>query len=263
VALRLLPGRWRRDLFALYGFARLVDDVGDEYPGDRLAALDALEAELDLAFQGCARHPLLKRLEPTLRAHDLPRRPFARLIEANRLDQRKPRLAGFAELRTYCALSADPVGELVLGVFGEATPENVALSDAICSALQIVEHLQDVAEDFAAGRVYLPAEDLARFGCTEADLARVPAPTALRRVVAFEAGRAQALLREGEPLIAKLSQPARTAVAGFAAGGWAALAALVRGRYEVTTRCWKPRRRDVALQTARLLWRARARGVAR
>jgi phytoene/squalene synthetase len=163
-------------------------------------------------------------------------------------------------VRAYCALSADPVGELVLHVFGQATPENVALSDAICSALQIVEHLQDVAEDFAAGRIYLPADDLVRFSCGEAELGRAPASPALRRVVAFEAARARELLREGEPLLARLHQPARTAIAAFAAGGLAAIDALEAGEYDVTSRCWKPRKRTVARRTLQLLWRTRGAG---
>ncbi len=106
VALRLLPRELRRDLLALYGFARLADTLGDEAEGDREALLDALETELDLAFEGRATHPLLRRLEPTLRSHSLPARPFRRLVEANRRDQRVQRYPSFAELRGYCALSA-------------------------------------------------------------------------------------------------------------------------------------------------------------
>jgi squalene synthase HpnC len=257
VALRWLPARWRSDLLALYGFARLADDLGDEVAGDRLARLDALEEDLERAFRGEAREPLLRRLEPTLRAHSLPREPFLRLIEANRVDQRVHRYASFEELRGYCALSADPVGHLVLHVFGAASPGNLALSDAICTALQLVEHLQDVAEDRERGRVYLPAEDLARFGCPEAELGRTPASPALRRVVAFEARRARALLREGEPLLARLRPAARLAVAGFAAGGHAALDALERGGFDVISQLLQPRRRDLVRRTLELLWRSR------
>ena len=262
VALRFLPGRLRRDLHSIYGFARLADEIGDEYAGHRLAALDALETELDLAYEGRARHPLLIALQATLRECSLPRGPFLRLIEANRFDQRAPRLEHFSELRSYCGLSADPVGELVLHVFGQATPDNVRLSDAICTALQIVEHLQDVAEDFGAGRIYLPAEDLERFGCVDADLARAPASPALRRVVAFEAARARALLHDGEPLIARLRAPARIAVAAFAAGGLATLDALAAAEYDVTSASPKPRKRGVLLHSLQLLWRARGRSDA-
>ena len=193
-----------------------------------------------------------------MRERGLPREPFARLIDANRRDQRTTRMRDFGELRAYCALSADPVGELVLHVFGQATPENVALSDSICTALQIVEHLQDVAEDFAAGRIYLPAADLARFGCSEVELGRTPASAALRRVVGYEAARARELLRAGEPLIACLRQPARTAVAAFAAGGQAALDALASGEWDVTSRCWKPGKARVLTRGLQLLWRTRS-----
>jgi squalene synthase HpnC len=156
-----------------------------------------------------------------------------RLIEANRLDQRVSRYATWEELRGYCALSADPVGELVLGVLGSATPERVALSDSICTALQLTEHCQDVAEDLARGRVYLPAEDLARFGCTVGDLAAAHAGEPLREVLAFEVARARGLLRDGAPLIGELPGRARFALAGFVAGGRAALDAIERAGYDV------------------------------
>lgn len=233
VASRVLPRREREHLLAVYGFARLVDELGDSGAGDRLAALDWLRAELDLAMTGKARHPLMVRLQASIAACALPSAPFERLIEANRMDQRVSRYATWGELRAYCALSADPVGELVLGVFGLATPERVALSDSICTALQLVEHLQDVSEDLAAGRVYLPAEDLARFGAGERELGDLHAGDALRRTIAFEVERARGLLRDGQPLLALLRGRARLAVAAFAAGGWAALDAIERVRFDV------------------------------
>jgi len=257
VALRLLPADLRRDLLALYGFARLTDTLGDEAPGNRAALLDALEAELDRAFEGQASQPLLVNLTPTLSARRLPREPFVRLIDANRRDQRRTRTASFEELLDYCALSANPVGELVLHVFGAATPENVALSDSICSALQVVEHLQDVREDLENGRVYLPADDMARFGCDLETLRVAPAPNPLRDLVAFQAKRAHTLLASGEPLLGRLRGPARLAVAGFAAGGHAALDALARAGHDVAASGLAPRRRDLLRHTARLLWRSR------
>jgi len=246
---------------ALYGFARLADQLGDEAPGDRLAALAALEAELQRAFEGRARHPLLRALEPTLRARALPREPFLRLLEANRLDQRVCRYASFDALLGYCALSAQPLGRLVLHVFDAHTPENGACADAICNALQVAEHLQDVAEDFARGRIYLPAEDLARFGCRESDLGRRgPATPALRRVAACQAARARQLLCTGEPLLARLAGGARLAVAAFAGGGHAALDALERAGWDVHSPRLRPRRRDLVRRSAALLWRAAAPG---
>src|SRR5262245_46977089 len=155
----------RRHLTAIYGYARLVDQIGDAVEGDRVAALDAFEADLSRVFDGAAPvHPVLRRLAPTVRRLDLPRGPFDRLIQANRRDQQVVAYQTFDELVAYCDLSANPVGELVLHVFGAATPDRIALSDSICTALQLAEHWQDVAEDRRAGRIYLPAEDLERFG---------------------------------------------------------------------------------------------------
>ena len=189
VASRLLPAPLRAHLLAIYGFARLVDELGDDEPGDRLAALDWLEVELDRAFAGTASHPLLAELQPTIAECGLPREPFERLIEANRIDQRVPSYETWHDLLGYCHLSADPVGELVLHVFGAATPERIALSDAICTALQLTEHWQDVREDLARARVYLPLEDLARVGCTIDDLVAPCVGPRLRAVLALVAGR--------------------------------------------------------------------------
>jgi squalene synthase HpnC len=239
VASRVLPRRARRHLLAVYGFARLVDEVGDAAQGDRLGQLDAIEAELDRAFAGRATHPLLVALQPTLRECALERDPFARLIEANRVDQRVHRYATWEQLRGYCSLSADPVGEIVLDVFGVATPERVRLSDSICTALQLAEHCQDVAEDLRAGRIYLPAREMARFGCREEDLAppprgaQDPPPRSLVELLAFEVSRARELLDAGRPLLGQLRGRLRFAVAAFVAGGEAALDAIEQAGYDV------------------------------
>jgi squalene synthase HpnC len=230
----LLGSRLRRHLLAVYGFARLVDELGDSFAGDRPAALDWLEGDLDLAYRGEAKHPLLRRLQPTLRECELPRDPFVRLIEANRMDQRISRYETWEQLRAYCKLSANPVGELVLGVFGQATPARVNLSDEICTALQLTEHCQDVAEDLTRGRVYLPAEDLARFGCTIADLSDSHTGVPLQDALAFECTRARELLACGAPLIGELhGVRARLSVTAFVAGGHAALDAIERADYDV------------------------------
>jgi squalene synthase HpnC len=173
------------------------------------------------------------RLAATLRECALPRDPFVRLIEANRTDQRVSRYETWEQLRAYCALSADPVGELVLRIFGLATPERIALSDSICTGLQLIEHCQDVAEDHAQGRVYLPSEDLERFGCSEAQLGEAHAGPELRAVLAFEVRRAHGLLDAGAPLIGTLRGRPRFAVAAFVAGGRAALEAIERSGYDV------------------------------
>jgi squalene synthase HpnC len=265
VASLLLPRHARAHLLAIYGFARLTDELGDAAPGDRLTALDELEADLDRAFEGRAEHPLLVRLQRTVRECDLPRDPFARLIEANRVDQRVSRYETWEQLRAYCALSADPVGELVLRVLGAATPARIALSDSICTALQLTEHCQDVAEDHAAGRVYLPAEDLARFGCTPEELpdalAGEAAPLAqLRAVLAFEVARARGLLAAGRPLLGELHGRARIAVAAFTAGGEAALDAIERAGYDVRGGPPRATRARRALALAEVLLRGHDEG---
>ena len=280
VASRVLPRRARAHLLAVYGFARLVDELGDSDDvgaggaggrQEKLAALDWLERELDRAFRGGAasspegEHPLLVSLAATVRECALAREPFARLIEANRVDQRVSRYETWAQLRAYCALSADPVGEIVLGVLGLATPARIALSDSICTALQLTEHCQDVAEDLARGRIYLPAEDMRRFGCAEADLAAAHASEPLREVLAFEVARARALLAEGAPLIAQLQGRPKLAVAAFAAGGRAALDAIERARYDVLAgppRAGRARRAAALVATLRASRRA-GRGAGR
>jgi squalene synthase HpnC len=234
VASRLLPRRYRAHLLALYGFARLVDDVGDEAPGDRSALLDAIDFDLDrVVGDGVPKLAVMRALAPTVRECGLPLDPFHRLVEANRRDQVVHRYRTFGELLDYCTLSANPVGHLVLGVFGVATPERVRLSDDICTALQLIEHWQDVAEDAARGRIYLPGVDRRQFGVRSADLSGPDTPPRVRELLAFEAARAQALLRRGAPLVGTLSGPARVAVAGFVAGGQAALDALRRADYQV------------------------------
>jgi squalene synthase HpnC len=237
VASRVLPRAMRGRLLALYGFARLADELGDvdERPGtERLAALDWLEGELDRAYAGRASHPLLVALTPVLQECALPRAPFVALIEANRTDQRVTRYETWEQLLGYCELSANPVGELVLGVFGKATPERRRMSGLICTALQLAEHWQDVAEDYERGRVYLPAEDLARFGCTEEQLRKgARADWPLRGLIAFEVARTRALLSEGLGLIDTLRGREKLAVAAFAGGAVAALEAVQRAHFDV------------------------------
>jgi len=233
VAMSLLGPRTRSHLTAIYGFARLADQIGDELAGDRLALLDRLEQDLERAFSGEPEHPILKRLAPTVRALDIPRDPFLRLIEANRRDQEKESYETFDELLAYCDLSANPVGELVLYVFRQATTDRIELSDRICSALQLAEHWQDVAEDYGRRRVYIPAEDLEKFGVEAIELGAVQADDALRRLLAFEVERARALLDEGAPLVGRLRGRARLAVAGYVGGGRAALDGIAAAGFDV------------------------------
>jgi squalene synthase HpnC len=265
VAPFFLPSSVRDGLMAVYGFARLVDDIGDGDLADpdetarvlgapprgsssasagdpeaafRSAVLDALEEDLRRAFaavesSGAPRHPLLRALRPVIENRGLSIAPFRNLIEANRVDQRIARYQDYRQLLEYCELSANPVGRIVLELAGRATPQRVAWSDAICTALQIVEHLQDVAEDLGRDRIYLPAEDLEKFGVAERDLAARTASGPLRELVAFEARRARALLDEGAPLVGSVPGRLRVLLAGFAAGGYAALDAVAAAGYDV------------------------------
>ena len=233
VALKVLPTHLQGHLRAIYGYARLADNLGDEYPGDRSAALDWLEGELDALFAGAPAHPVFRRLAPTVSRFGLPRTPFDRLLAANRLDQHKAAYANWEELMEYCELSANPVGQLVLAVFESATPDRLAASDAVCSGLQVLEHLQDVGEDARAGRVYLPADDMNRFGCTFEDLTAPEAGPDLRRLVEYESARAREMLERGRWLAASLRGYARLAVAGFVAGGLAGLDAIGAAGFEI------------------------------
>jgi squalene synthase HpnC len=235
VAMSLLGRRTRAHLTAIYGFARLTDQIGDELEGDRLALLDRLERDLERAFSGQPEHPLLQRLAPTVRELDLPRDPFLRLIEANRRDQKKKSYRTFDELLAYCDLSANPVGELVLYVFRRATSDRIELSNRICTALQLAEHWQDVAEDYGRGRVYIPAEDLEKFGVEAGELGAEHAEGGLRSLLAFEVVRARALLDEGAPLVGRLRGRARLAVAGYVGGGRAALESIDAAGFDVLT----------------------------
>ncbi|MFE2162197.1 squalene synthase HpnC [Streptomyces lydicus] len=275
VAPFFLPRAWRADLMAVYGFARLVDDIGDGdlAPGggdavllgldraqydDRPALLDALEADLRRVFSDRApgpKHPLMRRLGPTVRRCELTPEPFLGLIEANRQDQRISRYATYDDLVAYCELSANPVGRLVLGITGTSSPERIRRSDAVCTALQIVEHIQDVAEDLGRDRVYLPAEDLKRFGVTEADLAAPSGGASVRALIAFEAERARELLNEGTPLVGSVHGRLKLLLAGFVAGGRAALQAVAAAEHDVLPGPPKPTKLSLLREVAATLRR--------
>jgi squalene synthase HpnC len=271
VALRLLPSRRRKHLMAVYVFARTVDDIGDRAPvADRVALLDEIEADLHRLYASLRddrqsasstrtaelpRLAAVRQLRAAVTECGIPEQPFADLIEANRQDQVVSRYQTADELYGYCRLSANPVGRIVLQVFGSFSPANAELSDSICTGLQLAEHWQDVAEDYRDGRIYLPADDLAEFGCAEADLAEPHAPARLRKLLAFEVRRAAGLLDAGAPLVGKLRGTARLAVAGYLAGGRAALASVEAADYDVLALTPKPGKgrtlRELAFAMAR------------
>ena len=236
VASLLFPRELRPHLRAIYGYCRLVDILGDE-----------LEREVEACYEGEPSWEVMTVLQPTIRACDLPREPFLRLIEANRMDQRISQYATWADLKHYCVHSADPVGRLVLGVLGRGEPELVALSDDVCTGLQLVNFLQDVPRDLALGRIYLPAADRACFGVIKLDEPSVP----LKRLLWYEAERARGLLGSGEELGRRLGGRVGRAVAVFARGGLAALEALERADWDVFNGRPRPSRARLALAAIR------------
>ena len=271
VGSRLLPKPLRPHVYAIYGFCRTVDDLGDEFtaadhllpsvipathrhsreggnpapettPDEtsrRLALLDWWQSELDACYSGTPTptHPVMVALKETIRAFDIPPQPFLKLIEANRMDQRvENRYPTYGDLLHYCDHSANPVGHLVLHLFGYRDAQRQKLSDATCTALQLTNFWQDVARDYEKGRIYLPLEDLERFGYSEADLAAGKENDAWRQLMAFQVDRATELFREGAALVETLKGPARFDVALFTRGGVAVLDAIRRQQYNVLSR---------------------------
>jgi squalene synthase HpnC len=258
VALKLLPATHRRHLEALYAYARFVDDVGDGAlvadPAGRARLLDLIEADLDRVWSGTPTLPVLLRLQDSVRARDLSPEPFHALVGAGRLDLRVHRYPDHAALLGSCRLSADPVGRVVLEIFGESTPQRAELSDSVCSALQLLEHCQDVGEDFRNGTVYLPQDLLTRHGVTEDMLASAGStPDPVRAAVADMTITARLGLAAGASLVASLSGAARVAVAGFVAGGLATADALDAARQDVLARAVTPARSRVARHAVGLL----------
>jgi squalene synthase HpnC len=247
VALGVLPRRYRTHLWAVYRYARHVDNLGDEASGDRSRLLAAVAAQLAALYDGgVVTEPIVAQLRPSVAECRLPREPLLRLVRAGEMDQVVHRYGSFTDLLAYCELSANPVGELVLHIFGSASPDQVALSDRICTGLQLLEHLQDVAEDYRAGRVYLPEEDLSRFAVDEDELGQPEASPRVRALIAFETDRATAWLNAGAVLVSTLRGWARLAVSGYLAGGRAAAARLRASGFDPLPAPPKPTAGNVA-----------------
>lgn len=268
VASFLLPARLREPVEAIYAFARGADDLADEgdaAPAVRLAQLDGYRRALDALEHGrplaeavadaadaTALVPMFERLGRNIRAFGLPLQLFRDLLDAFSQDVVKTRYADFAELRDYCRRSADPVGRLLLHLYGAASADNLALSDRICTSLQLINFWQDVAIDWQKRRVYLPQDDLARFGVGEADIADGRCDARWRALLGFEVARARAMMLDGAPLARRL--PGRI--------GWE-LRLIVEGGLRILERIEAAghdvfRRRPVLGKTdwARLAWRA-------
>lgn len=253
VALRLVPRRPRAHLARVYGFARFVDDVGDDAPGDRSRLLDFVEDDVRALWSGTPVLAPVLALRPLVDETGVSAQPFLDLIEANRVDQRVGRYETFADLLDYCRLSAAPVGQLVLRIADAATDANVADSDAVCAALQVLEHCQDVGEDVQMGRIYLPAADLRAAGVTDAELTATTTSPRLRSVVGLQVDRSLELLRAGPHLVRRLRGWARLAVSGYVAGGLATASALRAADYDVLAHPVRPGKLPTAAHAVRLL----------
>ena len=253
VALRLVPRRARDELTRVYVFARFVDDVGDEAPGDRNLLLDAVDADVRALPTGQAQLGPVAGLRPVLQEHAAPLDPLLDLIEANRVDQRARRYESFDDLLDYCRLSAAPIGRLVLHIAEAVTEQNVRDSDAVCAALQVLEHCQDVGEDARAGRIYLPRADLRAAGAAETELTGHTTSPQVREVVRAQVDRSLDMLQAGPKLVRRLPGWARVAVAGYVAGGLATASALRRADYDVLAATVRPGKAATAAHAIRLV----------
>jgi squalene synthase HpnC len=225
VASKMVPARYRGAIVAIYRFARATDDIADEGDGDvsaRLAALESYQKALDVIERGDT-PTLLADLAFAVRAHALPLGPFRDLLSAFTQDVTVKRYATFADLLDYCRRSANPIGRLVLAVYGVPavvqSPALFAASDAICTALQLTNFWQDVAADFQRGRIYVPQEDMARFDVAESQIADGRADEKWRALLAFETARARALLDAGRPLTRALPFRLALELKAIIAGG--------------------------------------------
>ena len=236
VASLFLPRDRRRHFYAIYAFCRFADDLGDEFEGDRLNALEYWRQETEACFSDAPTHPYMIALQNTIRAFDIPKEPFLRLIEANRMDQTVSRYPTFEDLAYYCRHSANPVGRLVLYVCGYRDQERQRLSDHTCTALQLANFWQDVSRDYAKGRIYIPLEDMETFGYSEDELARRMATDGFRRLMKFQVDRARELFHNGLPLVDMVDDRLKLDIALFSRGGMSVLDSIERQNYDVLTR---------------------------
>jgi squalene synthase HpnC len=266
VASILLPAPLREPVAAIYGFARSADDFADEgdlSPQQRRALLAGYQAELDAIERGePTRHPIFERLRPVIANYRLPLQLFRDLLDAFMQDVGQDRYSDFAELMDYCRRSADPVGRLLLHLFGHATAENLSRSDAICSALQLINHWQDVAIDAVKGRqgrIYLPQDDMVRFGVSDDDILHAASGTVpgqpLRALLRFQVARARTLMHSGAPLGWDLPGRIGLEIRAIVAGGLRILDKIEAVDYDIFNRRPKLQSSDWPLLLLRSLVR--------
>lgn len=235
VATWFLPRALRPHFHAIYAYCRVSDDLGDEV-GNRAAALALLDVwsrELDACYEGSARHPVFVALAETIRACSIPKEPFADLLTAFRQDQTVLRYRTMQDVLGYCRYSANPVGRLVLYACGEVSEEKFRLSDATCSALQLANFWQDVREDYGRGRIYVPQEDMERFGVTEEVIASGVATDAFRFLLHDEVAYARRMFYEGLPLIGMVNRELAVDLDLFSRGGLEILNAIEHRKFDV------------------------------
>jgi squalene synthase HpnC len=235
VATWFLPKRLRQHFFNVYAYCRISDDLGDE-TGDTAASLELLdewETELNACYLGSPRHPVFVALAGTVRQFDVPKHEFSDLLRAFRQDQTVTRYESFEDLLGYCRYSANPVGHLVLYLGGYRDPERQQLSDYTCTALQLANFWQDVSPDFQKGRVYLPLEDLRKYGVTEATIASTQNTSQFIELMRFEVQRARQWFDRGLPLVGKVGRELAIDLQLFSRGGQEILNAIERQGYAV------------------------------
>ena len=235
VATWFLPKHLRQHFCHVYAYCRISDDLGDEVgdPATSLELLDQWQAELDTCYDGRPRHPVFVALAETVRQFDIPKQEFADLLTAFRQDQTVTRYETFSDLLGYCRYSANPVGHLVLYLCGYRDTERQQLSDYTCTALQLANFWQDVSVDYGKGRVYLPLEDLRRFGVREEQIAAAQNTPAFREMMRFEVSRAREWFAQGLPLASKVSRELAIDIELFSRGGLEILNAIERQDYAV------------------------------
>ncbi len=240
VASILMPGRLRKPVGAIYRFARAADDIADEgdLPGEeRLQQLDDFRDELiHIAADETPLLPLFKHLAIEIQEHALPMQPLHDLLDAFSQDVVKKRYADYDELLDYCRRSANPVGRLLLHLYGEANEVNLRYSDAICTSLQLINFWQDVKKDWAIDRVYLPQDDLARFDVGEAQIAGGRCDEHWRALMKFEVERARELMLYGKPLGSILTGRIGLEMRMIIAGGLRILDKLEAAGYDMFNR---------------------------
>ena len=235
VASWFLPRALRPHFHSIYAYCRISDDLGDEVPdhAQALALLNLWGRELDACYQGRARHPVFVALAETIRAYSIPKEPFADLLVAFRQDQTVTRFETMRDVLAYCRYSANPVGRLVLYTCGEVSEENLRLSDYTCSALQLANFWQDVRVDYGKGRVYLPQEDMRRFGVSDETMASGIATPEFRSLLRYEVDYTRGMFEDGLPLIGRVQRDLALDLDLFSRGGLEILRAIERCDYDV------------------------------